>query len=116
MTWKKTVRHIVHWDSAIPTCSCNGLTFSGLPCCHIICTAYTKHKKIPIDCFNKRFWDSDHEDPQIHDEDDEESENNGASDGAGDSDGGNSDGNGARGEEDDESVTMVDDNNDDEWC
>ena len=78
LTIKKTVRHIVHWDSTIPSCSCNGITYSGMPCCHILCAAYVKHKKIPIDCFNKRFLDADHENPHAHDEGDETSDDSGA--------------------------------------
>ena len=37
---KKIVRHVVTWDSSDIHCSCNALVYSGLPCYHIIITAY----------------------------------------------------------------------------
>jgi len=38
------------------TCSCNALVYRGMPCRHIILVALAQIYKIPLSCFNKRFW------------------------------------------------------------
>jgi len=42
-------------------CSCNELTYGGIPCKHIICAALDNAFKIPLSCFNPRFFDNSDE-------------------------------------------------------
>lgn len=37
-------------------CSCNKLVYRGMPCMHILCVAKDRSKKIPLNCFNERFF------------------------------------------------------------
>mgnify|MGYP004703151233 FL=1 len=53
--FQKTVHWIVSWNHTAITCSCNGLTYGGVPCLHLLVTAWKKSKKIPLSCFNPRF-------------------------------------------------------------
>ena len=53
----------VAWDvtwniaSGRPHCSCNALVHAGVPCNHIILAALHTGFKIPLSCFNTRFFD-----------------------------------------------------------
>ena len=38
------------------TCSCNALVYRGMPCTHIALVATVKNYKIPLACFNHRYW------------------------------------------------------------
>ena len=42
-------------------CTCNELTYGGIPCKHIICAALNKAFKIPLSCFNRRFFNNPEE-------------------------------------------------------
>jgi len=42
-------------------CTCNELTYGGIPCKHIICAALDNNFKIPLSCFNPRFFASQEE-------------------------------------------------------
>jgi len=48
VTWKQ--------DQDYVHCSCNKLVYGGMPCIHIIHVALERGKKIPLFCFNKRFF------------------------------------------------------------
>ena len=37
-------------------CSCNRLVYQGMPCMHILHVAQEHNKKVPLECFNKRFF------------------------------------------------------------
>ena len=50
MTWK------VDWSKDKTVCSCNAPVYSGIPCVHIVLFAMDEHKKIPLECFNPRFY------------------------------------------------------------
>ena len=44
-------------------CTCNELTYGGIPCKHIILAALDNDFKIPLSCFNPRFFDNPDEAP-----------------------------------------------------
>jgi len=46
----------VNWAGEKPKCRCNGLVYRGMPCPHIVLAARALHKKIPLECFNPRFF------------------------------------------------------------
>jgi len=45
-----------HSDCKSVGCSCNGLVYGGKPCLHILYVAQRGLLKIPIQCFNSRFF------------------------------------------------------------
>jgi len=53
---EKTIRWKVQWKDDVPSCSCNALTYSGMPCGHIALYANQFNKQIPLECFHKRFY------------------------------------------------------------
>ena len=55
---KITKHHTVTWFNADKRvhCTCNALTYKGMPCLHITCAAQTTKSKIPLSCFNPRFY------------------------------------------------------------
>ena len=54
--FQKLVHWTVYWNLTTITCSCNGLTYGGVPCLHLLVIAWKKSKKIPLFCFNQRFF------------------------------------------------------------
>ena len=52
----KYVSHVVCWSNGIPKCSCNTLVYGGVPCAHIVACALAEQRKIPVECFNPRFY------------------------------------------------------------
>ena len=52
----KNINWRVKWSGGIPVCSCNGCVYSGIPCAHIVRCALHYHLKIPLQCFNPRFY------------------------------------------------------------
>ena len=57
--WKRSlvqVKRCVDWSGSVPKCSCNVPRYSGIPCVHIVQFARFEQKKIPVTCFNPRFY------------------------------------------------------------
>jgi len=52
----KNAKWKVNWTGEKPKCSCNGLVYRGMPCPHIVLAARALKKKIPLECFNPRFY------------------------------------------------------------
>ena len=53
---RKYVKWRVDWNDEVPNCTCNGATYRGLPCKHIAITARPANRRIPLACFNRRFY------------------------------------------------------------
>ena len=71
---KKIISWHVNWNQDKPTCSCNALVYSGMPCGHLAVYANQLHKRLPLSCFNPRFF------VQPIEEDEEEHEEEGNDD------------------------------------
>jgi len=41
-------------------CSCNALVYRGMPCIHIASVALDRNYKIPLQCFNRRYFSLQH--------------------------------------------------------
>ena len=55
--FSKSVSWNVKWsDGENPVCPCNGPVYGGIPCAHIIRFALSAHRKIPLECFGRRFY------------------------------------------------------------
>ena len=56
--FEKKTPWTVTWHSAEKEvhCTCNALTYKGMPCVHIACAAKANGLKIPLSCFNPRFY------------------------------------------------------------
>jgi len=48
-------------ETQMAHCTCNELTYGGIPCQHIVCAALGNNFKIPLSCFNPRFFASQEE-------------------------------------------------------
>jgi len=53
---RREARRVVNWNEGTKEirCSCNSLTYRGMPCIHIALVALLKKYQIPLKCFNKR--------------------------------------------------------------
>lgn len=56
ITYQKIVSWPVVWAEGVPLCNCNALIYKGIPCKHIIKSALDLNLKIPLKCFNPRFY------------------------------------------------------------
>jgi len=54
----KRVEREVTWDTELHTvrCSCNALVFKGMQCIHIVRVAMDRGLRIPVSCYNTRFY------------------------------------------------------------
>jgi len=55
---ERTSTRVVTWNQEVNEvhCTCNSLVYAGMPCEHIISVALLRGYRIPLNCFNKRFY------------------------------------------------------------